>query len=413
MNNFILIAYTFPPAGGNSAAGSVRVGKFAQYLPEFGWTPFVVSADHGTFDLLDESLVFAPQTSVTRVHAPIPRFRGRGRVAPWLPSPGLLLSWTLRASRAASVLAQMHRPKLILASSPPSASFVAGYLTHRRTGLPLVLDYRDQWTLSPYRSGPTLYRKWDKWLEERVLLSSSLVIVSNSGRLSEHHAYWGDVSSKVIVIPNGYDGNDFKGVQPDRVAFQALMSEVVIRHVGAIYGPRAPMTRSLLNALNEYLRGRDEAPTVRLQFIGGVPGDVFKLDSARSHRLIIEHRRRVLHKEALALELGADVLLLLIGRHAQANAETSSKVFEYMASGRPILVGGESRLLRDLTAGLDRVFWVSDDPSPAIFADFFGWLTEHGKGVSCGQARVLLEQRYASYDRRNIARQLAVALDDL
>jgi hypothetical protein len=407
----VLISYHFPPAGGNSAAASVRLGKFAQYLPEYGWSPLVVTADEHAFDLRDESLVFASHTAVCRVRDPIGRFRGRDRLSPWLPAPGLFLPWAIRAAQVARGLARTYQPELVLASSPPIASFVAGYLAQMQTRLPLVLDYRDQWTLSPYRSGPTLLCKWDRWLESRVLKCARRVIVSNDGRLSEHEAFWGKLSPPSSVVPNGYDGRDLASVQPDRVAAQSLESEVVIRHLGAIYGPRVATTRSLLAALNAYLLGRAEAPTVKVQFTGVVPDDLFRLDSALSSRLILEHRPRALRREALQLEMGADVLLLLIGRHAQANAETSSKVFEYLTTGRPILVGGESALLREFTAGVDRIFWAGDEPSPLIFARFFDWLSEHGRGVPSDRALAHLQMQYPAYDRRNIANQLAVILD--
>ena len=135
--------------------------------------------------------MFAPNTAVTCVPDPVGRLRGQDRLAPWLPSPGFRLPWAIRASQVASALARDYKPALILASAPPIAGFIAGYLAHKRTGLPLVLDYRDQWTLSPYRSGPSILKKWDKWLETRVLKHASLVIVSNTGRLSEHEDFWG------------------------------------------------------------------------------------------------------------------------------------------------------------------------------------------------------------------------------
>lgn len=409
--HLVLMSYHFPPAGGTSAAASVRLGKFVQYLPDFGWTPLVVSADQNAFSSLDETLVFAPDVVVTRVRDPVGRFRGRDRLSSWFPSPGILLPWAFRAAYATSTLAKRYSAKLILASSPPSASFVAGYLAHKCIGLPLVLDYRDQWTLSPYRSGPSFFRKWDQWLEMHILKSSSLVLVSNAGRLKEHDTFWGKISPRAIVIPNGYDTRDFADVQPDRAAGQSLQSEIVIRHLGAIYGPRAETARALLNALNQYLLSQVRAPKVKVQFIGTVPDDALTLNSTSSPRLSIEHQHGVLHKEALALELGADVLLLLIGRHAQAYAETSSKVFEYLATGRPILVGGESSLLRELTANESRVFWAGNTPSPDTFANFMAWLTEHGRGIPSDQACLRLRERYDSYDRRNIARQLASALN--
>ncbi|MCX6570928.1 MAG: glycosyltransferase [Candidatus Aminicenantes bacterium] len=413
MNELILISYHFPPAGGNSAPASIRLGKFAQYLPEFGWTPLVVSASRGNFDFLDDSLMFDHNTAVNRVRNYLGRFRGLDRIMSWLPAPGFLLPWTINAGLTASHLAKRKKVKLILASSPPSASFLAGYFAHKLTGLPLVLDYRDQWTLSPYRTGPRFYRIWDRWLEAQVLKYSRLVVASNTGRLAEHNEYWKISSPKAIVIPNGFDLKDFEGVRPDRSAGYDLRSEIVIRHMGAIYGARAATTRSLLNALNDYLTVRSDAPTIRVQFTGSVPNVLLMPHSAYSSKLILERQRRASYKEALALELGADVLLLLIGRHAQSNAETSSKVFEYIASGRPILVAGESQLLRKLTTGLDRVFFIGENPSQEAIADFFHWLNNHGKGDNCAQACSWYDKYLGCYNRRNIAHNLASHLDVL
>lgn len=413
MNNLLLISYHFPPAGGYSAPASIRLGKFAQYLPEFGWTPLVVSASRDNFDLLDDSLVFEHNTTVNRVRNYLGRFRGRDRIMSWLPSPGLLLPWTFNAVLAASNLAKKKKVKLILASSPPSAGFLAGYFAHKLTGLPLVLDYMDQWTLSPYRTGPRIYRIWDRWLEAQVLKHSRLVLVSNAGRLTEHYEYWKYISPKAIVIPDGFDIKDFEGVKPDRSAGYDLKSEVLIRHVGAIYGARAATTGSLLDALNDYLTDRSDAPTIRVQFTGSVPNVLLMRHSVHSSKLIIERQRRVFYKEALALELGADVLLLLIGRHAQSNAEISSKIFEYIASGRPILVAGESQLLRKLTAGLDRVFFIGENPSREAIADFFNWLNNHGRGDNCAQGCSWFDKYLGSNNRRTIAHKLALKLDVL
>lgn len=42
----LILAYFFPPYGGGS---SIRVGKFAKYLPQFGWDPVVVLADPASY----------------------------------------------------------------------------------------------------------------------------------------------------------------------------------------------------------------------------------------------------------------------------------------------------------------------------------------------------------------------------
>ncbi|MBI3650470.1 MAG: hypothetical protein HY231_05415 [Acidobacteria bacterium] len=48
----LVIAYTFPPAGG---AGVQRTAKFVKYLPEFGWLPTVLTVTESCYGVQDAS----------------------------------------------------------------------------------------------------------------------------------------------------------------------------------------------------------------------------------------------------------------------------------------------------------------------------------------------------------------------
>ena len=74
----LFVAYYFPPMGG---AGVQRSVKFVRYLPEFGWSPVVVTADASDYEVtrefqLDEALAaeLGGPVSIHRVHDP--RVRG-------------------------------------------------------------------------------------------------------------------------------------------------------------------------------------------------------------------------------------------------------------------------------------------------------------------------------------------------
>src|SRR6185295_18273991 len=43
MRRVLIVAYYFPPIGG---IGSIRMARFAEYLPEFGWDPIVLAPRH-------------------------------------------------------------------------------------------------------------------------------------------------------------------------------------------------------------------------------------------------------------------------------------------------------------------------------------------------------------------------------
>src|SRR5437764_3421948 len=50
----LMITYAFPPIGG---IGVLRAVKFAQYLPEFGWEPMILTVAHGDDFVFDDSLM--------------------------------------------------------------------------------------------------------------------------------------------------------------------------------------------------------------------------------------------------------------------------------------------------------------------------------------------------------------------
>jgi len=65
MKKVLFISYYWPPAGG---APVQRILKFYQYLPEFGWEPYVLTTQDGDFPFVDESLskLVRPETQITR-----------------------------------------------------------------------------------------------------------------------------------------------------------------------------------------------------------------------------------------------------------------------------------------------------------------------------------------------------------
>ncbi len=54
MNNFLVVAYYFPPSGG---PGVQRVLKHIKYIRQFGWQPIVLTVENGQFPARDESLI--------------------------------------------------------------------------------------------------------------------------------------------------------------------------------------------------------------------------------------------------------------------------------------------------------------------------------------------------------------------
>src|SRR6056297_1101040 len=54
MKKVLIITYYWPPASG---PGVQRYLKFAKYLTEFGWKPYIITVKNGSYSAIDETLL--------------------------------------------------------------------------------------------------------------------------------------------------------------------------------------------------------------------------------------------------------------------------------------------------------------------------------------------------------------------
>jgi hypothetical protein len=363
--------------------------------------------DLGVFNILDDGLDPDMNTQLLRIKDPIRRFRGYDRLSQNLPSPSLLFFWAKKIADASSDLIEKYNPSLIFASSPPAATFYAGYLIHKKSGLPLVLDYRDQWTFNPYQSRSGILHRWDHFLETKILKNSTLVIVTNQGRQVEHKTFWPSLSQETVVIPNGFDLKDFDDLPQGEIEEKST-NVLTIRHMGALYGSRAESLHLFLEELCSYLFSHHIEKKLRIELFGSsFPNDIENFQSS-TNQLSVCVKGAVKYKQSLSFELTSDALLLIIGKHQQSNSETTSKIFEYIASGRPIVVIGESQSVREMVSHNPKFFFVDDYPPEEVYDDLLGWLFEYKASTSINKNEF---DEY--FNRRTIARSLSLLFDKI
>jgi glycosyltransferase involved in cell wall biosynthesis len=79
---------------------------------------------------------------------------------------------------------------------------------------------------------------------------------------------------------------------------------------------------------------------VKLRFVGSVSSSQRNLISLKSDRLLIEFIPYVNHQAAIKYMMESSVLLLIIPDHHSNKSIITGKLFEYLASGKPILCIG-------------------------------------------------------------------------
>ena len=384
MRRLLVVTYYFPPSGG---AGVQRVLKWVKYLPDFGVEPVVLTVEAGAYPKLDATLArdVPPGVPVHRTRALDPfgayaRLTGRTRqqavaettghvsdagtvaerVARWVRAnfflPDARVGWVPFAVQEGLRLLRGGSFDAVLTSGPPHSVHLTGWALHARTGTPWIADFRDPWTdINYYHELPhTPPARWiDAALERAVLRRATLVTtVGPSCRALLERRGLG-TSAPIEVVQNGYDDADFEA-RPGPVSEEHF----TLTYVGSLYLSRNP--EALWRAIAE-LRRSGQLAQLRICVVGAM--DPGAHASLVQHGLgeITEHIPYVPHDEATAYAQRAALLLLVIDPSPHNEIIITGKLYEYLASGRPVLAlgpthGDAAALLAETGAGqmLDR-----------------------------------------------------------
>lgn len=358
MKKVLIITYYWPPSGG---AGVQRWLKFSKYLPEFGWEPVVLTIDpeYATYPVTDYSLNDDLPSSLRVYTTPsINYFSIYKKDKSKIPSAGFANSidnsirgkllrfirgnfflpdprrgWNKYAYKKACELIDAENISHIITTSPPHSTQLIGLkLKKRYPGLMWVADLRDPWTDIYYYEQfyPTLISKAiDKRFETSVLRNADKIItVGNS--LKELFASKIDGNKrKIEVITNGYDETDFtaiKTINPSRFT---------ITYVGTL-SDNYPV-EGLIPPLKTV---QESGTDFILQFVGTVSEKTRNLLKSQIPESSLEFLPYAAHSEAIKYMVNSSLLILVIPLHQSNKSIITGKLFEYLASGKPILCLG-------------------------------------------------------------------------
>ena len=358
MNKVLIITYYWPPSGG---AGVQRWLKFSKYLPEFGWEPVIltVDPDYATYPAIDPSLekdvpasieVFRTKaTDWFRFYksdkSKIPSggfasnkdnsFKGkffrfiRGNL--FIPDPRR--GWNRFAFKKACEIIDKENIKHIITTSPPHSTQLIGLKLKRRLPkLKWICDFRDPWTdIYYYRFffHTSVAKYIDSCYEKKVMRKADRIISVGKTLAEMTASKIKDNASKIHIISNGFDEEDFRDIQitdPQRFT---------LTYTGTI--SEAYPLDALINALNKLKeRGYD----FLLRFVGTIPDTIKNQLTDLISPQNVEFIGSIPHPEAVKYMISSSVLLLLIPEHESARAIITGKIFEYIATGKPVLFIG-------------------------------------------------------------------------
>jgi glycosyltransferase involved in cell wall biosynthesis len=401
----LILAYYFPPIGGG---GVQRTLKYVKYLGAEGFDPVVVTARGVGQPLRDDSMLSEVPEETVVIRAPeIPLhlvkwglesvLRRAGvsiRLAQAVAWPDELVGWAPGALWQALRAVRRYRPDLVYSTSSPVSAHAVALVVRRITGLPWVADFRDPWTLDP--QGGHLFGPMSSGFERYLVRQADRIVVVDE---SVELVGVGPRDPRRVVIRNGVDPDDV----PDPFVGRAQRSTFRIAYVGMLYGMRnaAPVIAALRNLAG---RGVLDPERLELRTVGEAKfGPGIDLSGLR-----LSQRGYVSHREAIEEMTAADVLLLYL---PPGSGASTGKVFEYLATGRPILCVAPqdtvaAQLITELAAG------ECADPDDkagieqAIARLYERWLA--GRLETNSRVR---EEALRRFSRRVLTHQLAEVLD--
>jgi glycosyltransferase involved in cell wall biosynthesis len=362
MRKILIMSYLFPPVGG---IGVQRALSLAKYLPRCGFEVHVLKATNAGGPVHDPQLLrqipaavkvheaFTPELPFRIRQKLWARMKGKTpqprdpqgsstskqarpllkRTVTWAvrrllcPEPEIL--WVPFAIRQARKIIRRHNIEFLLVTVPPFSALVAATALKREfPGLLLISDFRDEW-LSFYlkdfefQNSEYTRRRAEAIERETVELSDLVVAVNSSSRDTIQRRYPAERPEKFAVVPNGYDPEAFAGFRPRK----SESPRMIVTHVGTVYPTASPrFYLDAVDGLPEEVRRQIET-----RFIGRI---------SDSERVFLENRHSTVailgfmpQSAALKYMEDTDYLLLTMTN----DISIPGKIFEYMATGKPIL----------------------------------------------------------------------------
>jgi glycosyltransferase involved in cell wall biosynthesis len=317
-----------------------------KHLARLGWKPHVLTGPGDARRLQDPSLlgVVPEDVPVTRTGmidtGRVFRLLGRLRLArvarmlsPTLPN--MEAGWILPAYRAGLRTLERGDFSLIFSSAYPMSSHVTAYLLKKKTGLPWVADYRDEWSTRSILRWPTPLHRWlARRLDQKLITAADTVVTTSPAAVQVLSRAFPLASSKYVTITNGFDLDDFKmnrrvSPLPALSGGHGRNGKLHIAHVGSTFPWQKPQL--FLTAVERLIEdGALKAGELRIHFVGN-SGEL------SSERLeadgIFRRTPYVDHATAINVMAACDLLLVINGE----SVSIPGKIYEYLAADRPIL----------------------------------------------------------------------------
>ena len=364
----LIITYYWPPAGGS---GVQRWLKFVKYLQNFDVEPIVYTVDNANYPKEDKTLLHEVPTHIKILKQPIWEptnllfwkkkeaqksdvsnavnngFLSFIRGNFFIPDPKIF--WVNSSVKFLHQYLKENKVEVVISTGPPHSMHLIAQKLKQKTNIKWIADFRDPWSNLYYNEEfkqLSFAKKKNEKLENSVFKNADCILTVSNSLKKE----FDQKATRVEVITNGFD---------DEVVTNTLITldeKFSISYIGLL--PKQSNPKLLFKVLSTLCaEDTDFKANLKLNFIGDISEDVKK--EIINYNLLENTNfiGYVSHKEAIAYQRKAQVLLLLIPNVAKSGGILTGKLFEYLTAKRPILAMGPetgdlSEILKNTSSGV-------------------------------------------------------------
>ncbi|ARN70690.1 glycosyl transferase family 1 [Nonlabens tegetincola] len=424
--SLILVTYYWPPAGG---PGVQRWLKFIKYLSHYNYDITVVIPENPDYPVVDSSLNSDVPENISIVKVPIAepsRWLGklsrkrtkklqRGildkqpswkeKIALFIRGnffiPDARIGWKNRVVK--ELRDRVNDSSIIITTGPPHSVHLVGLeLKRMLSQLKWIADFRDPWTTIGYHKSLRLTRtarRKHESLEQKVLDACDHLLVTSEHTKQEFAT---KTHTPIRVITNGFDRAVNSMTQQPPGAF-------TMSHIGTLLSDRNPnvLWQVLLELTHENELFKSH---FKLVLAGNVSNEILK--SIKDYNLdsYLENHGYVKHDVAYSLMKSTQLLLLIEIDSKDTQAIVPGKLFEYLASRRPIIALGPSNAeiktrVEKAKAGSFFTYDAKQDLKNYILSRFNDYLENKNTGIDATD----IEQ----FHRKNLTHSLNQLINEV
>ena len=350
----MITAFFYP----QNVIATSRVGQWVKYWARDGHEVTVLTTKKYPFWAVDYNVDLPPNVRIIEtgylsrfiikrlVKNKIPDIRHNGSISILKKIKRVLTSlididihdfWPISALKAGEKILSDNDFDLIISSYSPASSHIIASRLRKRFPKPIwIADFRDLWAHNHIVSQSAI-SKYIRMVREKNIVRHADVLTTVSEPLADilKKSY---PEKKVSVIENGFDPDDYPDMGLTNKNFLAK-NKTIITYTGMIYqGKQDPSL--LLCAVNELIEeNKIHASDIEIHFYGQsdkILSDIVKKGEFNRYGMLSIHGV-IPRTQSIERQKNSDLLLLLGWNDPSAKGVLTGKIFEYIASGVPIL----------------------------------------------------------------------------